>query len=207
MISCISKLQGSENNSSWQRVISDDKKVWRLFSHFDLVDEKKNSKVPHSTKQLPESVVTYHHRCSVAFSCAIAQAVLKILICNYQDYNPTYQGQISWNGRGIIIKSPRSGVALCFQFVPPRPRPPRPRLQKLFPPTSKPFELNLWYSALTIYGSGEMYLITFPWPWPKVTAVALISKNLLVCVIKWEPLIESLQNIPYLLPWSWSLPD
>ena len=80
---------------------------------------------------------------------------------------------------------------------PPRPLPPP---QKLFPLTSKPFELNLWYLAQTIYGSGEMYWMTFPWPWPKVMAVALISKNLLVCTIKWEPLIPSLQNVAALLP-------
>ena len=29
-----------------------------------------------------------------------------------------------------------------------------------------------------------MYWMTFPWPWPKVTAVASISKNLLVCAMK-----------------------
>ena len=39
---------------------------------------------------------------------------------------------------------------------------------------------------------GEMHWVTYPWPWPKVTAVASISKNLLVCTIKWEPLIGSL---------------
>ena len=45
----------------------------------------------------------------------------------------------------------------------------------------------LTYLAQRIYGSGEMYWLTFPWPRPKVTAVASISKNLLVCAIKWEP--------------------
>ena len=63
----------------------------------------------------------------------------------------------------------------------------------IFLPTSKPFELNLWYLAQRIYGSGEMYWMTSPWPWPKVTAVASISTNLLVCAIKWEPLIRLLQ--------------
>ena len=76
----------------------------------------------------------------------------------------------------------------------------RPPPQKLFPITSKLFELNLWYLAQWIYGSGEMYGMTFPWPWSKVTAVASISKNLLVCTIKWEPLIGSLQNVAALLP-------
>ena len=80
-------------------------------------------------------------------------------------------------------------MTLCFQFFPPRPPP-----QQLLPLTSKPFELNLRYLAQRIYGSGEMYSMTFPWPWPKVTAVASISKNLLVCAIKWEPPIGSLQT-------------
>ena len=96
----------------------------------------------------------------------------------------------------ILIKSPRSGLYV-FSLFPPRPRPP---LQKLFPLTSKPFELNLWYLAQRIYGSGELYWMTFPWPWPKVMAVASISQNVLVCTIKWEPLIGWLQNVAALLP-------
>ena len=44
-----------------------------------------------------------------------------------------------------------------------------------------------------------MYWMTFPWPWPKLTAVASNSINLLVCTIKWEPLIGSLQNMASLL--------
>ena len=36
--------------------------------------------------------------------------------------------------------------------------------------------------------------MTIVWPWPKVTAVALINKNLLVCRIRREPLNQSLQN-------------
>ena len=48
--------------------------------------------------------------------------------------------------------------------------------------------------------SGEMYWITFPQPWPKVTVVVSISTNLLVCKIKWEPLIQSLQNVAVYCP-------
>ena len=96
----------------------------------------------------------------------------------------------------ILIKSPRSGLYVFSPFLL-RPRPPA---QKLFPLTSKPFELNLWYLAQRIYGSGELYWMTFPWPWPKVTAVASISQNVLVCTIKWEPLIGWLQNVAALLP-------
>ena len=87
--------------------------------------------------------------------------------------------------------------SVCFRRVRVR--------KKLFPLTSKPFELNLWYLAQRIYGSGDMYWMTFPWPWPKVTAVASISKKWLVCAIKWEPLIGSLQNLTALLPKSWLL--
>ena len=71
--------------------------------------------------------------------------------------------------------------------------PPSLPLQQRLPLTSKPLELNLRYLAQRIYGSREMYWMTLSWPWPKVTAVASISQNLLVCAIKWEPLIGSLQ--------------
>ena len=88
--------------------------------------------------------------------------------------------------------SPRSGVTCMFSVG-------FRRRKKLFPFTSKPFELNLWYLAQRIYGSVEMYWMTFPWPWPKVMAVASISTNLLVCARKWEPIIRSLQNMAALL--------
>ena len=94
-----------------------------------------------------------------------------------------------------LLSNPGLGWLYVFSSFPPRPpRPPRPQRprpppQNLFPLTSKPFQLNLWYLAQRIYGSGEMYWMTFPRLWPKVTAVALISKDLLVCAIKWEPLI------------------
>ena len=53
-----------------------------------------------------------------------------------------------------------------------------------------------------------MYWMNFWWPWHKVTAVASISKKLLVCAIKWEPLIGSLQNMaafPYIGKFSFKL--
>ena len=83
-----------------------------------------------------------------------------------------------------IIKSPQSGVTLCFQFVsPPRPRPcppPQPQPpQWLLLPTSKPFELDLRYLGPRKYRFGKMYWMTFWWPWHKVTAVTLINKNCL----------------------------
>ena len=87
---------------------------------------------------------------------------------------------------------PSLGCLYVFSSFPPRP-PPQP--QQLLPLTSKPFEQNLRYLAQRMYGSGEMYWMTFPRPWPKVTAVASISKNLLVCAIKWGPLIGSIYKI------------
>ena len=76
----------------------------------------------------------------------------------------------------VVINSPQSGVTLCFQ--------------------SKPFKLNLRYLGQRKYRSGKMYWMTFGWSWPKVTAVTLINKNLVVCRIKWEPLNQSLQKNP-----------
>ena len=52
-----------------------------------------------------------------------------------------------------------------------------------------------------------MYWMTILLPWPKVTAVALININLLVCRIKWEPLMQSLQNLVDIYIWSCLLSD
>ena len=72
---------------------------------------------------------------------------------------------------------------------------------------SKLFELDLRYLGQRKYRSGKMYWMTFGWPWPKVTAVTLITKTLLVCKIKWEPLNQSLQNLVAIFLWSWSSPE
>ena len=98
-----------------------------------------------------------------------------------------------------MIKSSRSGAGdfYVFSSFPPRPSPQRPPPQRL---TSKPFELHLRYLEQRIYCSGKNYWMNFPWPWPKATAVALISKKLLVCTTKWKSLIRSLQNVVALLP-------
>ena len=71
--------------------------------------------------------------------------------------------------------------------------------------TSQPFELYLSYLGQRIYWSGKMYWMTFWWPWPKVMAVTLINKKLLVCRIKWEPLNQSLQNLVAISHWSYHL--
>ena len=52
---------------------------------------------------------------------------------------------------------------------------------RLLPLTWKPF---MPYLGQRIYRSEKMYWMTFLWPWPKVTAVASINKNLLLCMKK-----------------------
>ena len=91
-----------------------------------------------------------------------------------------------------FIKSPQSGVTLHFQFFSTGLL--HPLLQRLLAFMSKPFVPNLTYLGQRIYWSEEMYWMIFLWSWPKVTAVTLINKKLLVWTIKWEPLIKSLQN-------------
>ena len=100
----------------------------------------------------------------------------------------------------LYLSHPGLGWLYVFSSLPPCPLP-----QRLLPLMSKPFELNHRYLEQSIYRSGEMYWMTFPCPCPKVMAMALISKNLLVRTIKWEPLIWSLQNVVALLFWSWLL--
>ena len=93
-----------------------------------------------------------------------------------------------------LLSHPSLGRLYVFSSFPP-PRPPPPPPQWLLLLTSKPFELHLKYLGHRKHRSRKMYWMTFWWPWPKVTAVTLINKNLLVCRIKWEPLDQSLQNL------------
>ena len=105
----------------------------------------------------------------------------------------------------LSLSHPSLGWLYVFcSFPPPRPPPPPQRLLLL---TSKPFQLHLRYLGQRKYRSGKMYWMTFWWPWPKVTAVTLINTNLLVCRIKWEPLIQSLQNLVTISLWSCLSPD
>ena len=99
------------------------------------------------------------------------------------------------------MKSTRSGVTLYFQFVSAV-----SAAAKTFAFHAKPFMRNFTYLGQRIYRSGEMYWMTFPWPWPMVTAVALIKKKMLVFTSKWETLIYSLQNlaaIPLIMLITW----
>ena len=101
----------------------------------------------------------------------------------------------------VLLSHPSLGCLYVFSSFPPPP----PQRLLLF--MSKPFELHLRYLGQRKYRSGKMYWMTFWWPWPKVRAVTLINTNLLVCRIKWEPLIQSLQNLVALFFWSRLSPD
>ena len=70
-----------------------------------------------------------------------------------------------------LIKSPQSGVTVIYLFPLPHPLP-----QRLLPLMSNPFVLSLRYLGQRRYWSGEMYWVTFLWPWPKAMAVALIKE-------------------------------
>ena len=99
------------------------------------------------------------------------------------------------------LSHPSLGWLYVFSsFLPPRPPPPPPP-QRLLLLTSKPFQLNLRYLGQRKYRSGKMYWMTYWWPWPKVTAVTMINKNLLVCRIKWERPNQSLQNLVAIFLW------
>ena len=102
-----------------------------------------------------------------------------------------------------LITSPHSGMTWDFQFVFVAASASAMTLACF---TSKPFELNLRYLGPRKYRSGKMYWMTFLWPWPKVTAGAL-TRKLLLCRIKWEPLNQSLQNLVAIALWSCLLPD
>ena len=112
----------------------------------------------------------------------------------------------------IIVKSTQSGVTLCFPFISTTVS--GSATLSMSSPTSVSasasassiamtfashvktvWAINLRYLGQRKYQSGIMYWMTFWWPWPKVTAVTLINKNLLVCKINWEPLNQLLQSL------------
>ena len=116
--------------------------------------------------------------------------MIRIYLCTVNNGHWINDGVIvylSFYDAYTVIKSPQSGVTLCSFPLPPP--------QWLLLLASKPFKLNLRYLGQRKYRSGKMYWMTFWWPWPKVTAVTLINKNLFVCRIKWEPLNQSLQSL------------
>ena len=94
-----------------------------------------------------------------------------------------------WSNMGdsvtnIIIKLPHYGVTLCFQFFSAAVSVSVSAAMKwLLPLMSKLFALHLRYVGQRKYRFGEMHWMTFPWPWPKITAVALMKKNVLVSAI------------------------
>ena len=68
-------------------------------------------------------------------------------------------------------------------------------------------ELNRRYLGQRNDISVEMYWMTFLWSWPKVMAVALMNRKLLVCTIKSEPVIKSVHILLAITPWSCLSPE
>ena len=90
-----------------------------------------------------------------------------------------------------FIKSPQSGVTLCFRFV-----------SAAASASAAAAAMTFASEVKTVkYRSGTTYWVTFGWPWRKVTAVTFINKKLLVCRIKWEPLNQSLLILVAISPW------
>ena len=108
----------------------------------------------------PHRVMEIKH----TIACGIAGNIKHsfIVICHI-DPIPRYKPTLSHPGLGWLY--------VFRSFLPPL---------RLLPLTSKLFELKFRYLGQRIYESGEMYWMPFLWSWPKVTAVASLSKNLLV---------------------------
>ena len=103
-----------------------------------------------------------------------------------------------------LLSHPSLGWLNVFSLFPLPCPPPPPQWLLLL--TLKLFELHLRYLGHRKYRSWKMYWMTYDL-WPKVTAVTLTNKNLIVCRIKCEPLNQSLQKLVAIFPWSSSSPD
>ena len=127
----------------------------------------------------------------------------------YKHWSNSLYTNIYFHDRLSLLSHPSLGWLYVFSsFPPPRPRPrPPPPPQWLLLLTSKPFELHLRYLGQWKYRSRKMYWMTFLCPWPKVTAVTLTNKDLLVCRIKGESLNQSLQKLIAIFAWSCLCPD
>ena len=97
---------------------------------------------------------------------------------------------VTFNHLGETFKSPQFWVTLCIQFV---------STAASLPHVKTICAKSYIFGTKNIWVWGNL-LDDFLWPWPKVTAVALINTNLLFCMIKWEPLIQSPQNFVALSP-------
>ena len=89
--------------------------------------------------------------CDVVWCHAMSHVIWYVMWCwcNMQGIRSLYHYP---NRRSLSLSHHSLGWLYVFSPFPPCPRP-RPRPQK-------PFELNLWYLAQRIYGSGEMYRMT-----------------------------------------------
>ena len=94
-----------------------------------------------------------------------------------------------------LFKSPRvtGGLIVFGPFLQPSPSPP-PFCQHFnFP--GKPLKLISSNHTWLTYGCGKIFRHPSRWPWVKVTNLPKRDAIYLVPTIKWEPLIQSLQNL------------
>ena len=103
-----------------------------------------------------------------------------------------------------VIKSPRvtGELVVLGPFPPP---PPSPPTLLNFP--GKPLKLIFSNHSWLTYGCWKMFLHPTRWPWVKVTKLPKRDTIYLVPTIKWEPLIQSLQNFVGISPSSCFPPD
>ena len=81
--------------------------------------------------------------------------------------------------QALYFSNSLNEMILFFSSFPPQCLPLHLTLQRLLPLSSKPFVPNFTYLGQSIYGSGQLHWMTCPWPWLKVTPVALVNKNCL----------------------------
>ena len=100
---------------------------------------------------------------------------------------------------GLFIKSPRVTGDFVFGPFPP-PSPPPPFSQHFL---GKPVKLISSNHTWLTYRCGKNFWHPSRWPWVKVTKILKREVIYFVPMIKWEPLIRSLQNFIVISPSSY----
>ena len=107
-----------------------------------------------------------------------------------------------------IIKSPRvTGELVHFWFVSAAVSAAAAVLPTLFNFLGKPLKLISSKHTWLTYGCGKIFWHPSRWPWVKVTKLLKRDAIYVVPTIKWEPLIQSLQNRVGIPSWSCFPPD
>ena len=105
------------------------------------------------------------------------------------------------NKHGAIFKSPRvTGTLIVFGPFPPPSPPPPPFCQHFFNFPGKPLKLISSNHTWLTYGCGNIVWHPSRWPWVKVIKLPKRDAIYLVPRIKWEPFIQSLQNLVGITP-------